>query len=604
MKEYINPTGNVLSAFFRDLLKNWYIIAITLVVFLGAAVVFLKLSAKTYKVGGSVLLNLDQKQNNSGRQDDMLPSYNIIEREKNLQNEMFIFSSTPLIHEVLEEMNLRTNYYIQEDKIPKELKFSLKDIYKSSPFQVIPSEEHIQPVNVLIYIKILDAEHFSISADYPETTLVNFLTNEVVSYASPFRVGGTYRFGEKIENQNCSFKVLLNSNFVAELYEGKDLFFEFNDYNMLTAQFKSNLTVAPSSLESTMIELNYKSQNVNEGTDFLKNLINKYIDKNLQEKNFLANQTIGYIDNQLSSVSDSLGASERQLQNMRSNASVMNIDEKAGNIYQQIQSLEATHDETERRLNYLVQMRNYFESNTDSTGLLAPSSMGLNDPVLNNMIQELTTLNAEKQNIISNNQLRNPRLKTLNSSIENYKESILENIKFSISTTRSELNALNQKIGRQRGEFSSLPYTQRRLLGVERKFNLNEGLYNSLLEKRIQAQIIRTSNLSDCEIIEPPRYLGVASPKKFIVLFGMGFLGLAFPVGFILGKRLVGDKFNETEEVKAYINVPVIGGVPHKSSTMSMNNVVMNYPKTAIAESFHTVRSNLIYYLLGKDKGT
>ena len=37
---------------------------------------------------------------------------------------------------------------------------------------------------------------------------------------------------------------------------------------------------------------------------------------------------------------------------------------------------------------------------------------------------------------------------------------------------------------------------------------------------------------------------------------------------------------------------------------MSLNNVVMNYPKTAIAESFHTVRSNLIYYLLGKDHGT
>ena len=37
---------------------------------------------------------------------------------------------------------------------------------------------------------------------------------------------------------------------------------------------------------------------------------------------------------------------------------------------------------------------------------------------------------------------------------------------------------------------------------------------------------------------------------------------------------------------------------------MSLSNVVLSYPKTAIAESFHTVRSNLIYYLLGKDHGT
>ena len=76
MKEYINPVGNVMAAFFRDLLKNWYIIAISLVIFLGVSMVYLKLSAKTYKVGASVLLNMDQKQNGGSRSDDVLPSYN------------------------------------------------------------------------------------------------------------------------------------------------------------------------------------------------------------------------------------------------------------------------------------------------------------------------------------------------------------------------------------------------------------------------------------------------------------------------------------------------------------------------------------------------
>ncbi len=95
MKEDINPMANVLSAFFRDLIKNWFIIAVSLLFFMGAAIVYLKLSAKTYKVGASVLLTLDQKPSGSMRQDDVLTSYNIVAREKNIQNEMFIFSSTP-----------------------------------------------------------------------------------------------------------------------------------------------------------------------------------------------------------------------------------------------------------------------------------------------------------------------------------------------------------------------------------------------------------------------------------------------------------------------------------------------------------------------------
>ncbi len=45
--------------------------------------------------------------------------------------------------------------------------------------------------------------------------------------------------------------------------------------------------------------------------------------------------------------------------------------------------------------------------------------MGLDDPLLSSLIEELTTLNAERQQIINNNQLRNPRLRTLDISINN-----------------------------------------------------------------------------------------------------------------------------------------------------------------------------------------
>ena len=145
----------------------------------------------------------------------------------------------------------------------------------------------------------------------------------------------------------------------------------------------------------------------------------------------------------------------------------------------------------------LVQMEEYFESNRDSTGFLAPSSMGLDDPLLDGLIQELATLSAERQQIINNNQLRSPRLRTLDITINNLKEVIIENLQYSINTTTAELNEVNGKIRDLNREFSSLPYTQRRLLGIERKFNLSENVYMSLLEQRIQAQIIKASTQSD-----------------------------------------------------------------------------------------------------------
>ena len=602
MKDNNNP-ANYLLAMIRDLMKFWYLITASLLITCGIAAVYLKFSAKKYKIAATVVLNIEEgKAYGGGNPNDIMEVSRIIDQQKNFQNELFIFNSTPLVREVIEDMDLRTTYYLQEDKIPKELTFSLKDIYKDAPFIVIPNEDHIQPVETYFYIMIIDQESFIVVAENKEARVIDLNTNETVFEKTKFQFKGTFKFGEEVGNTFCSFRLLLNSNYRSNLYQGKDLFFMYNDFNVLTSEFKKDLTVESSSLESTLVDLTFKSPNALKGHEFLNNLVNKYIEQNLTEKNFLANQTIDHIDRQISNISDSLGINERQLQSFRSSASVMNIDEKAGNIYNQIQTLSVTREETNRRYNYLRQMDDYFTSNKDSSGLLAPSSMGLNDQLLNNLISELTTLNSEKQQIISNDQLLNPRLRTLDVSIENLKNAITENIRFSVSTTRNELNDLNGKITNLEREFSRLPYTQQRLIGIERKFEINQGVYSSLLEKRIQAQIMLSSNLADCELVEPPHYVTIASPKSIVIILLALILGMLIPVMFIFGKRIIGDRFLDFMELKKYVDIPQIGVIPVNKN--AMNNVVLEYPHSAIAEAFHTIRSNLIYYLMGKDQGT
>ncbi len=78
----------------------------------------------------------------------------------------------------------------------------------------------------------------------------------------------------------------------------------------------------------------------------------------------------------------------------------MNIDEKAGNLYNQMQNSEVQKDEIEQRRNYLLQMDEYFSSNKDTSGFLAPSAMGLDDPLLSRLIEEFTTLNAERSRLL------------------------------------------------------------------------------------------------------------------------------------------------------------------------------------------------------------
>jgi len=223
--------------------------------------------------------------------------------------------------------------------------------------------------------------------------------------------------------------------------------------------------------------------------------------------------------------------------------------------------------------------------------------MGLEDPLLNGLIAQLTTLNAERQQIINNNQLRNPRLRTLEISINNMKEAILENLQYSIQTNNAELRDINSRISGLNREYASLPYTQRRLLGIERKFNLSENVYMSLLEQRIQAQIIKASTLPDCEIIEPPHFVSVYAPKKMIILVGALFMGLLIPSVFVMGKRKLTNRIQNKDELRRFTKLSQIGSIPMNSK--GVINVITDQPNSITTEAFHTLRSNIIYYLMG-----
>ena len=511
-----NTNDNILNAlteFFRDLLKYWYILGISLGIMMGGALFYIKFAAKTYNVAASVMLKIERTNAYGGKSEDMMRVDQLIEQDKNLQNEIYFLKSTPLIKSVVEDMDLAVTYYLQEDKIPKEVEFSMKDLYDRAPFLIIPNKEHLQPVDFYIYLNIIDDETFGVSAITSDATIVDFRDESVVMTGAPFEISGVYKFGEEVSTPFISFKVLLNSNYNAESYQGKDLFFKFNTTGALTNVFRASLSVEASALDATMVDLSVICDNVEKGRDFLEGMIDKYIESNLDKKNYLAQKTIEHLNFQLADISKDLGSSEQELQQIRSGSSVMNIDEKAGNIYNQLQESETQRDEIQRRLNYLEQMEEYFSSNRDNSGFMAPSAMGLDDPLLSSMIGELTAMNSERQQYINNNQLRSPRLRTLEINIANMKQTILENLQYSISATRAELQEMNGKIGGLNREYSSLPRTQRQLLGIERRFNLSENVYMSLLEQKIQAQIIRASTLPDCEVIEPPQHAGVHAPK-------------------------------------------------------------------------------------------
>ncbi len=450
-----------------------------------------------------------------------------------------------------------------------------------------------QPVNAKIYIKLINSEEFTLSADERDVALYDYSSDQVISKNNTFSITGRFKFGEKITGPNYSFRVLLNNQY-ENYYTDKDIYFSFNNINSLTAQYKNALEIAPANLEATIVDISFKGLNIKKSIDFINGLTGAYLQRNLNKKNYLAISTIEYIDRQLADISDSLLYSGQELQDFRRRYQVMDIEIKAGRVYAQLQDLEDQKTELVRNLRFYQSLDQHFELYKDSSSIRAPSVMGINDALLNTQIQELATLNSEKNSLIRSNQLRSPRLQTLNVRIEDLKNTISENVKFIISSTQLTLNEINEDIALARYEETKLPQTQRKLLEIERMFNLNDAVYTFLLQKRAEAQIARASNLPDSEIIEPAGFAGVASPKKMMIMALALFLGVAFPGGFLFLRNFFNDKINDIEDLKNLTGIPVIGQILHNDT--KNNNVLINVPATPIAESFRTIRAKLQFF--------
>jgi capsular exopolysaccharide synthesis family protein len=374
--------------------------------------------------------------------------------------------------------------------------------------------------------------------------------------------------------------------------------FDFKTFSTLVNTVKSKLEYNVVDRMATVIQINLVAESVAKGVDIVNELMNVYSEQNLEHKNHIASVTIDYIEKQLNEISDSLSQTEDNLQNFRSSNQLLNITDQSTALSTQYMNLQ-------NQLAELVSQKRYYDyvtdllANDNFSNLMLPASIGIPDQLLNNLMSELITSEAQRSNLIENNQERNPIVQKLGIQIGNLKKTISENISAVRKTTSISIDEMNSRIRKIEADISRVPITQRRLGTIERQYRLNDAIYNYLLEKRAEAKITKASNLPDNLIIEPARMIGTSpiSPNKrknYAIAF---FLGLTLPFCYLMIKSTLNNKIESQEDIERFTDTPVLGKILH--NRFKTNNVMSEFPKTDIAESFRALRTNLDFYVRG-----
>lgn len=570
--------------------KRWRWYAMALLILIPGTTLLNKLVKPVYLVSGSIYIK-DSQGDMGQKVQDFMQSFQLFDQPMKYQNEMLVLKSTPLIAQAATRMQLEVTYLQREG-------LSYHEIYGQAPFRVVFDSAHVQPVDVEWSIRFTEDGRFRLSASARKVKTYQYLTSKRVQTGVPMKVDVDGFSGDLIENEFAGFRIFLVNPSELPAISGKAFRFRFNDMKKVVDHLAQSIEVEPANAQVSVVDIHMKSSSAELARDFINTLTDIYLQRNLERKNHLATNTLRYIHDQLNQIQDSLSFAEKKLERFRSSREMMDITNKSVRVFDRIQQLEVERLAMERDYKYYQYLEEHFLKSSELSDLVVPSSMGIPDKTLNELIRDLILLVNQRNDLIAKNQQKSPYLRNLEVQIESMKKPILENIQFAVSTLSKNLDDLTKRMGELRTEAGKLPETERQLVGIERQFELNDGIYTYLLQRQAEAQIAKSSNLPEHEVVEPARFIRLVFPDSHIHYSLALFLAFIVPSLLVFGIDYFDDRIGSEEELRQIAALPYAGTVVWHTPAGSSLDVAP--PESMLSEAFRTVRTNMAFLAGGQ----
>lgn len=560
---------NDLKKVFYLVVSNWYYFMIALMVAFIFALFYNIYTIPTYRVSTTLLIDEEKKGGLLGNS-QLLEGIGLSRGTKNLDNQIMILSSRTLIGRTLDELPFGIEYYHHG-------RFSKIALYPKHPINIVPVTADSLPHDIEFTFKYLDNNKFSLDAESRDFGKLHIQAS----------------FGEIIKTPGGRFHIDLSSDFLLDKSINNEMQFMIHSQKKLVESFSKQLKVDEVSKLGTIVKISLEGTNKTMNMDFLNKLTEIFLINSLDKKNQEAVRTIQFIDDQLIGISDSLVITENKLQEFRSANRVMDLSKQGQVIINQAMNLENEKARLGIEANYYNYLAEYLSKDNVGEVPIAPATMGITDPGLTKLVADLAVLQGQFYSKSLGE--KNPLQSQLAQRVRNTKAALMETLNGVRSANNLARLEVNSQIHTVNAQASALPVTERQLLGIERKYKLNDELYTFLLEKRAGAQIQKASNMPDNEVIDPSEAdTNPVRPKTTLIYFFAILGGIGLPFLWILIANAFNNKVREDEDVKNITDIPIIGYIPH--SLLKKNTAVLDDSQSHVAEAFRMVRSRMQFF--------
>jgi capsular exopolysaccharide synthesis family protein len=562
---------------FARIIEYWYFIVLSLILAFMTAYLINRYSTRIYPVKASIIIK--ESDENAGAK--FLYNNALINPNRNSYNELYIMKSYPLLQEVMESLGFEVSFY-------REGEIKTTEYYDADfpvTFHILPGGE--KPDGHSMYFKANSDSTFSLRfiSDNPE------LQKELSSltFSDIVKING---FHLRVEARG-SLNKITDKTFVVK----------FNNPLALAKAYSGKLQVNWAQAGSSVVNLEIIGEVAQKEVDFLNKFIERYQFYDIEKKSRVATMAIRFLDEQLLVIGDSLNRFENQVEDFKRKNIITNLADETNRLYQKLQGYET------QKFQYGL-LQNYFKyitellKNQQYEGIFTPASVGITDDVIaglvNALIEEQTQVNLYKSNFDRVEQVEgNPALQSKLKRIELIKNDILKTIENSRQTQRININFINDQIRLVERQLAKLPSSERELVDIRRNYSLKENLYVYLLQKRTEAGLSKASTTSDIVVVNPAMAGTAITPKveqNYMIAAGAGML---LPLLIFVLLELFNNKVQSKEDIEKITGVPLIGGIGHNPAAEPL--VIYMKPRSAMAESFRALRSNLNYFTGNKE---
>lgn len=577
----MDDDGKNIRRYLSLFISNWYWFVISLFIAVTIAYGINRYGEKIFTVSSTLLIKDDQNGGGLSYADNFIPGSNVFKSQQNLKNEIGILKSFSLNLRVIDSLpEFRIVYYgVGKRNIVE------STLYKNCPFEVVAEPLAYQPRYVKIVVKITSG------------------TEYVLVINGSYNVEKKLNFGEKFNSDGFNFIIKLRDaeNFSFNPEISNKYYFYFSAPEALTNIYRRKLNVTPIDQDATLLNLSVSGSVQEQEADYLNKLMELYISQGLEAKNQIADSTIIFIDRQLRFISDSLKKAEDNLQEFRLENKLVDLSKEGTLIQGRLEQFENEKTTLGLQYQYYQYLKEYLESKNELGDIVSPSVMGVTDQELGRLIQDLAGLQLKKKQMSMNLSLNTPPSNLLEENILNIRNALKEYVESSLKNLERSINDVYIRIEQVNREIIKLPGTERKMISIQRKFDINNTVYTYLLEKRAEAGIAKASSVSNSKIIDwaevynsvqvKPKNAGNKS-KAFI-------LGLLVPGILISLLYYFNNMIIDNVDIVKRTKVPIIGYISHTENKEEIQ--VIENPGSTISESFRSVRTSLRYFI--KDTG-